>query len=741
MKITSISIDSFGKLKEFQISLNDGINVVFGKNEQGKSTLMNFIRMMFYGSASGGSDIAKYPRKKYAPWDGSVMSGAIEFSCAGNDYRLEKVFSNSVRTDKTKLFNKTRGENISFSDSREIGRMFFGMGEESFVRSLYIGQAGTLIDTTGTGSSEIISRLQNLVSSGNEDQSYTDIHNRLTKAYEAYRSRSGRIGIIDRKKAELAGLGDQVSLAEQTEREKESILAKYRDLLEKKADSEGSIAKLEKERMQISDKLYAIELKSLMKLQDEKNKLLAEHDEILNSLTAEGKEADLPFIEETAGILNGISVNESIAAELSRQLDDSRKKLDDLRVAAEHAKIRAAKLMIAKKKKKVSAGFFILATIILTGSLLAGVSADPLFFSGIAFAAVCGIIAVIFLLSGKKIASDAYTRHKSADAVILDDRILNTENEIRERETKLEDIRQKQKESSEQIFVKRKAFFDGCDIKGVFARIEELRTAAYRLKSVKTQIESRSADILNALEGRSITEIENEFSTIEDKNILPGEDKSSVRNSLNRNEAELTALRRVHNDLEADIIKLRTEMEQSYKNKTELSELDEKIRRVKAEIEYHSSEAAAIELAREVLKDSFEEMQRSFSPIVNEKTTEIMSRITCGKYSDLSVSKELDVSLRETGGNRVIDWKYLSSGTSDQLYFALRLAVAEFFSEKSGGLPLFFDDPFMQYDDERTAGVSDFIREYVKEKNNQILLFTCHKAILNHFSENAVIFL
>ena len=69
MKITAISIDSFGKLKKFKIGLTKGINVIYGKNEQGKSTIMNFVRMMFYGASSGGNDIAKYPRKKYAPWD------------------------------------------------------------------------------------------------------------------------------------------------------------------------------------------------------------------------------------------------------------------------------------------------------------------------------------------------------------------------------------------------------------------------------------------------------------------------------------------------------------------------------------------------------------------------------------------------------------------------------------------------------------------------------------------------
>ena len=79
MKLKTIYIENFGKLKNFKLDLKPGLNIIYGSNESGKTTVMNFIKMMFYGTAGKSSDINKNMRKKYAPWDGAPMSGYIEF--------------------------------------------------------------------------------------------------------------------------------------------------------------------------------------------------------------------------------------------------------------------------------------------------------------------------------------------------------------------------------------------------------------------------------------------------------------------------------------------------------------------------------------------------------------------------------------------------------------------------------------------------------------------------------------
>ena len=75
MKINKIKINSYGKLKEKEINVKDGINIIYGQNEAGKSTLINFIINSFYGISKNknGKEISDY--EKYKPWLGEDFSG------------------------------------------------------------------------------------------------------------------------------------------------------------------------------------------------------------------------------------------------------------------------------------------------------------------------------------------------------------------------------------------------------------------------------------------------------------------------------------------------------------------------------------------------------------------------------------------------------------------------------------------------------------------------------------------
>ena len=69
MKINKIKINSYGKLKNKEINLENNLNIIYGKNESGKSTLLKFILNIFYGASKNkkGKDISDF--EKYKPWD------------------------------------------------------------------------------------------------------------------------------------------------------------------------------------------------------------------------------------------------------------------------------------------------------------------------------------------------------------------------------------------------------------------------------------------------------------------------------------------------------------------------------------------------------------------------------------------------------------------------------------------------------------------------------------------------
>ena len=81
MVIKRLGIKGFGRLEEFEIRLTGGINVIYGENESGKTTIQWFIKGMFYGLEGGREreDGSKPPLKRFEPWDGSQYGGFLEY--------------------------------------------------------------------------------------------------------------------------------------------------------------------------------------------------------------------------------------------------------------------------------------------------------------------------------------------------------------------------------------------------------------------------------------------------------------------------------------------------------------------------------------------------------------------------------------------------------------------------------------------------------------------------------------
>ena len=98
MKINKIKINSYGKLKEKEIKLKDGINIIYGKNESGKSTLLNFIVNSFYGISKNKKGKEYSDVEKYTPWLGEEFSGKLEYELNNkNKYEIYRDFKKILK--------------------------------------------------------------------------------------------------------------------------------------------------------------------------------------------------------------------------------------------------------------------------------------------------------------------------------------------------------------------------------------------------------------------------------------------------------------------------------------------------------------------------------------------------------------------------------------------------------------------------------------------------------------------
>lgn len=131
----------------------------------------------------------------------------------------------------------------------------------------------------------------------------------------------------------------------------------------------------------------------------------------------------------------------------------------------------------------------------------------------------------------------------------------------------------------------------------------------------------------------------------------------------------------------------------------------------------------AISLAAQTLSDADAELQSRFSPALGRRAAEYLSRMTGGKYTDVAVARDFSVLLRRTGEAAPRQALYLSAGTADLMYLAVRLAIVDLTLPGDEPCPIVLDDALVNLDSERREAAMELLGEIAKER--QIILFTC----------------
>ena len=109
MILHDIQIRNFGRLTNFSLQPTAGFQLIYGANEQGKSTLMAFLRAMLYGFSSDGRKLETSERQRYLPWNGNEMNGTLVFSHQGKRWRLERSFGQRKAEERTLLWTDLDG--------------------------------------------------------------------------------------------------------------------------------------------------------------------------------------------------------------------------------------------------------------------------------------------------------------------------------------------------------------------------------------------------------------------------------------------------------------------------------------------------------------------------------------------------------------------------------------------------------------------------------------------------------
>lgn len=168
---------TFGRLDHSELSLTPGLNVLYAPNETGKSTWGAFIRTMLYGlSTRERGPLAD--KNRYAPWTGATMQGRMDLTTHGDACTLlrETRRAASPLGEFSCTYTGT-GTPVPGITGQNAGEVLLGVPREVFERSAFIGQNALAVDQDA----ELERRIAALITTGEEDTSYTESYDRLKK--------------------------------------------------------------------------------------------------------------------------------------------------------------------------------------------------------------------------------------------------------------------------------------------------------------------------------------------------------------------------------------------------------------------------------------------------------------------------------------------------------------------------------------------------------------------------------
>lgn len=627
---------SFGKLNGESLELTDGLNVICAPNESGKSTWCAFIRAMLYGIDSAERQKAGHlPDKlRYAPWSGAAMQGEMELSAGGKDITITRT--TKLKSAPMREFSAVyTGTSIPVEglDAANAGEMLTGASREVFKRSAFVEQGSIVISS----SPELEKRISAIVSTGDEDCSFTEADEQL-RAWQRSRryNRRGKLPELEERMAETKKrLAELDSLANESER-----------LTQQLEQGRQNCRQLENAITESRKTARRDALSNLQNLRKELNAANEAHEKADDERDA--RRAAL------CGCVIGERLPDEVAAEVRA---DTEKCLELKEVSERRTSPYAAVLLLILALAVIASAIFI-------------VPADFALYAFIAGGVLClaALLLAIRYSKVKNAASDAGRQRR----ILLSKYKAEDERGIK---------------SCYEEFLK---LFDELSA----AENEEKRTAQ-RLAEMRT------------------TQEKTEAKTLQELDFSGGDNEAS---QLSR---ELSAAQRSCDMLSARISEIKGRVDAMGDPLVLGSELNN-MESLYAALQ---SEYDAIALAVDTLRAADADIQGRFSPELGKLAAHYMSVVTDGRYEGVLINRDFSAKTKLSGDTVPRETEYLSAGTLDLMYLAVRLAVCTLALPENSACPLILDDALVNFDAERTQQAMKLLREISKQR--QVILFTC----------------
>ncbi len=702
MKLYSMTA-TFGKLEHETLTLQEGLNIIEAPNEWGKSTWCAFLVNMLYGidTRIRTTKDALADKERYAPWSGSPMSGSIDLNWNGRDITIQRSTKGRLIFGEFKAFETESGIEVPELTATNCGQMLTGVERSVFLRAGFL----KLSDLPVTQDDSLRRRLNDLVTTGDESgdadklaQTLKDLKNRC---------RYNRSGLIPQAENEREQLREQLNTLHDLQSRAETIragqaqlasqlhqLENHRDALRYEAsqDSNRRIAEAEAAREASAKALTEQEVQCAGLAPKETLLANLRSAQALQDRLVAMNLAPQPVAPEAPQIPQRYANQESAAAKAAQDVQAA---------SALQSRIREPGIV-----------WFLLA--ILCGVAGGGLLLWKPLFGAIGIGVAVLLLALALILNGGRnrknrklrqeleamtcqygdLAMDAWV----ADGAQFDQAVALHKAAMQELEARnAQSLAQKQTLDAEIAALAGDQDLGQCKAQweadlAAWNALEEACRTSQQAEAYAAAIRAMAVPVPPAKEPDELTYSQEETQALLSEGHLR-QQKLQLELGQSLGQAESLG--------QESVLKERLDM------------LNRRIARL--EDTYY-----ALELAQDALHSASTELQRRFAPRISKRAQELFGKLTGGRYQKISMTSDLSLNAAAENEDTLRSAQWRSDGTVDQLYLALRLAVAE---ELTPQTPLILDDALVRFDDVRLKEALGLLQDAAQSK--QVILFSC----------------
>lgn len=679
MKIKNIKVIAYGNIENKDINLEEGINIIHGANESGKSTLLNYIISIFYGISRNKDGKALSDYEKYKPWNSNEFSGRISYKLEnGEKYEIFRDFNKK----NPKIYND-KLEDISdrFETDKKDGSKFFieqmGIDKQMYLSTVVSTQEEVRLDEKNQNM--LIQKIANLAGTGEDNVSYKKA---LIKLQEKIRDEIGTnktsqkpINIIEK---EIVEINNKIVETEkyrnrkyEIDAEKEQILSELKELEQQKQilqELQNSMKSEEetKNRLEIREKNRKENIAKINELTNQKNIINAESERVQSAKN------------HLQDIIKGHKENiEKLNSEIEKIANEKEE---------------------TQEKEKPSISFIVITVVLAIALICSIILIKNYIVSGILGVAIIANIVFYVINKNKQKVNKAKLREKiNQEKQYKREKLENQKQQIIANVNTTEKELEKQEEEEKQVNSELSM------LKGQIILLEKnnekiTEEIAQDNKAIKEESNKNKQQIIEKYKDKNINDLLyiNNY-----QNYI-----SKIEETINNNRIRIKGLEIEYNTIVPQLDEMVVLEEKREADKEKLAELREK--------------ESIINIAIENLMDAYEEMKTTMTPKFTKNLSESIQKISSNKYNKVTINDENGMIIENNRGEYVEAIK-LSTGTIDQLYLALRLSMIDELSKEN--LPIILDESFAYSDNNRLKNMLQYLTSDLN--NHQTIIFTC----------------